>query len=249
MTALGVSLRILLSILLLLSVVPLAFSPKVNSQQFTTATILLTTITTATSSSARTVTSAQTTGFTWSFTVTARLGTGRYSCEVGFVPFPFNITRSQTIHVDYSSDLPTDFALFNAPTFTAWMMQPYPCNFMLGFSKSGITSGSFDIPLSAGPSENPYWFVFIHSGSGIWPKIQIAVNGVLLQNPVTLASTHIITGTKILTSYQTLQVPFLQANASWLVPVVLVAIVIVLLLVTWKSSWKPRKRLWIIGTK
>lgn len=250
-TCLRVSPKVLLSLLLIVSVVPLFFVQNVNSQQFRT----LTSYTTITATSAsleyysQATTSVQTTGFTWSFTLTYRLGTGYYSCLAGFTPFPFNITRSQTIHIDYSSDIQTDFALFNSPTFAAWTMQSDPCFFMLYFNKMGVTSGSYDVSLDPGTGQaakgnNPYWFVFLHRGSGILPKIRIAVNGFLLQQPtfVTLTNTHMITGTEPLTSYKTEQVPFLEANASWLILVASAGAVVALLLTPRPRRRKPRRK-------
>jgi hypothetical protein len=234
--------RLVVPLLLLLSVVPLFFAQNVMSQQFRTLTSYTTT--TATGSSleyySQATTSARTTGFTQSFTLTARLSSGQSSCLVGIIRFPFNITSSQTVHVDYSSSLSTDFALFNAPTFAAWAMQPQ-CYFWMGFSKSSITRGTFDIPLDPGSGQvvklnNPYWLIFLHRGPGIFPKITVAVNGVLLQEPtfLTLTSTHMLTRTRTLTSYETQEIPFLEANGSWLMPLAIVIIVAVMLLVTWR---------------
>jgi hypothetical protein len=236
--------RFLLPVLLLLSVLPLFFAQPVVSQQFRTLTSYTTT--TATSSSleyySQATTSVRTTGFTQSFTLTYRLGSGQSSCLVGIIRFPFNITSSQTVHVDYSSSISTDLALFNEPTFVAWATQPQ-CYFWMGFSKSSITSGAFDIPLDPGSGQvvrlnNPYWLIFLHRGLGIFPKIAVAVNGVLLQEPtfVALTSTHMLTRTRTLTSYETQEIPFLEANGSWLLPLAIVIIVAVLLLVTWRRK-------------
>jgi hypothetical protein len=245
--------RLLMPVLLLLSVAPLFSAQTVMSQQFSTLTSYRTT--TGTSSSleyySQRITAVQTKGFTWSFTITHRIGTGPYpfSCLVGVAPFPYNITRSQTVHVDYSSNTPTDFALFDSTKFTSWLAGgfPNPCDIMVRVSKDGaqgVTSGSYDIAVS--PSGNPYWFIFVGSPS-IVPKIGVVVNGILLQEPtfVTLTNTYLIKDTSTLTSFETQQLqqpPILASNGSWLLPLAIVVIVAALLFVTWPRKGKKRRR-------
>jgi hypothetical protein len=231
--------RLLVSVLLLISVIPSISSQGVLSQQFRTLTSYTTT--TATGSSleyySQPTTLLRTTGGTVTFTLTHAVREGLTVCYGGLTPLLVNITRSQTIHVDISANMPTDFALYDLSSFTFWMLH-IGCELMpVGFTKLSVTQGSFDIPVS--PSGNPYWFVFIHRGPGVYPKISVVVNGILLQQPtfVTLTSTHMLTRTRTLTSYQTQEIPFLEANAKWLLPLAIVVIVAALLLVTW-----PRKK-------
>jgi hypothetical protein len=241
--------RLVMPVLLLLSVVPLLFVQNVMSQQFRTLTSYTTT--TGTSSSleyySEATVSTKTIGFTWTFSVTGRLGRSP-GCLAGYAAFPFTITTSQTVHVDYTSSSPTDFALYDSQAFGAWQLGLVdPCNLFIAFKELGVTSGSFDIPMS--PSGNPYWFIFIHRGSGTYPQIRMAVNGVLLPQAafVTLTSTHMLTRTETIASYETQQVPFLEANGEWLLPLGIVVIVAAVLIVTWltlgrKGTRRRKKR-------
>jgi ribosomal protein L40E len=215
--------RLLTSILLLWSMIPLFFAQTAMSAQLTTLTSYA--AITGTSSSleyySQATTLVKTTGFTSSFTVTYNVGSGRSSCLVGIMMFPFNITRSQTVHVDFPATLPTDIAIFNEASFFAWTMNAQ-CYFWLYFSKSDVTSGSYDVNLNPGNGgdiklNNPYWLIFLHRGSALPPKIRVAVNGLLLEQPtfVTLTNTHLITNTRTATSlhYSTLQSPIDQVRS------------------------------------
>jgi hypothetical protein len=142
-----------------------------------------------------------------------------------------------------------DFFLF--PSFNEYMNWELSagCNFdsvqNALVKQQAHVSYSLDWPL---PDSGNLVAAFLYTSHGEMSNADISVtyqilyqatSSVTTQVTLMIGSTTQVTLTDTLTNVKTVEVPFLEANASWLVPLVLVAIVVVLFLVL---RMRPRKR-------
>jgi hypothetical protein len=254
-----ISPKVLLSTLLVLSAIPLIFAPLVSSQQvFKTITTQTTNTITNTinhqSSVTITVATTQTVLVTTVTLTTLRLAIGVTSGACVTEAIELN-SPQQTIHVEYSSNAPIDMWAFSD---LMWLQLWYDTNFHLrgadpcnpgigptyGYATYNLarsqTIGSANFLMGAG---GKVLYIVYHRdvNPNVTPVVRLSVNG--LSMAVTMTSTSSIifqetqTQTVTATMFETREVPFLEANASWLIPLALVVIVAVLLFATW-----PRKR-------
>jgi hypothetical protein len=239
--------------LLVMSAVSLFFAPKVNSQQFTTISSRITSTLTRTSSWISNVTITQTTLVTTATLTTLRLFIGGMggACvteAIDLNPPPpgagaFWVGSVQKVHLDYTSNAQIDiWVLSNLMWSQLWYDTTFhrggadPCDPGLG-PTYGYASYRLAVMERSGSADfvmGPNMLYIVHRRDmdpGVTPVVKLSVNGV--SRVITLASTSIflVTDTQTTTTFLTKEVPFLEANATWLLPVVLVVIVLVLFLV------------------
>jgi ribosomal protein L40E len=148
--------------------------------------------------------------------------------------YPVNST-GVPIHVNYVAGQPFDVYLMTALQWGLWYISegavcPPPPQYYL--AKTSISSsGSFDV--TANPSGNPFVLVFLTQGPLVNPAVALSMGPTVgLQTTTTTGSypattitiPYPATLTQTLTTYSIEQVPFLQANASWLIPVLVLAV-------------------------
>jgi hypothetical protein len=150
------------------------------------------------------------------------------------------------IHVNYVAGQPFDVYLMTSLEWGMWYFGgavcPPPPQYYL--AKVSIhSSGSFDV--NANPTGNPFALVFLTQGPLVNPALDLSMGPTVGFQTTTTTGSHPVatvaipyaaTLTQTLTAHRIEQVPFLQANAYWLLPLIVVAIVALLVIYKW-----PRK--------
>jgi hypothetical protein len=241
------------SILLLLSVVPLVFPASAIGQQFTTITTSLPYTTTQTNTATQVTFVGTTTRMSSQYWATQTVA-GGYAppCTVGLGPTVI-APVPETVHVDYSSNVLFDFYIFTSDHFLYWAFSPFNthvCDSPLSdFSQKGTSSGSFDftfLPDNGANSayhNNPYQFVFIQQNEA-QALVKVTVSGLIVGSASTFTLTSTVTLSSMIpsTRTETVEVPFIQAYGSWLIPIAIIAVLIVGFLVFRISSRKMKTR-------
>jgi ribosomal protein L40E len=99
-------------------------------------------------------------------------------------------------------------------------------------AKTSISSsGSFDV--TTNPSGNPFILVFLTQGPLVNPALALSMGPAVGLQTTTMTASYPVTTitipypatlTQTLTTYSIEQLPFLQANATWLIPVLVLAV-------------------------
>jgi hypothetical protein len=253
--SLRVAPRVVLPVLLMFSLVPLFLVPDVHSQNFSfrTVTSTLTSVQTTTiHSTSYSVSSVGSLQFgthgSWSSTQSGGqsyfmniLSYGGTACAVSWLSFQSQ--KGLRISFALSADDSIDFFIIAGNNWRGGACDYSSSQFVLKADQ--VTAYSLNW---TSPDDQPYYFLFLYRGHGI-------NNGVVLSsfqasNPASTKQTQtfVIQTTAYLTGFQTyiqtqtIEVPFLEANASWLLAVALLAIVIALFLVTRRRAGKAPKR-------
>lgn len=247
MVFLRTSPKVLLSMLLLLSVIPLFFAPKVNSQQYTTYTTF-TTLTTSFATTFGTTTTATAWGGGFSVGSSGQISS---RCNLRVVNIYGAIAGDMmtgTFRATNPSGQPAPITLYisnrqQAVAYLAaqfqYMQNPYqspdPCTFAPEhlLEVDGVSSYSFKFAV---PADGQYVLHFFNYNPANTAIISLMV---YLEHGTTVSQN--VTATQTLTYYQTFEVPFFQASASWLAPVALFAILVVLFLALRMRTGKHRR--------
>jgi len=248
MVFLRTSRKVLLSMLLLLSAIPLLLAPKVNSQQYSTYTAF-TTLTTSFATTLGTTTTATAWGGGLSIGSSGQISS---RCNLRVVNIYGAIAGDMmtgTFKATNPSGQPTPITLYvtnrqQAVAYLAAQFQymqnphqfPDPCTFAPEhlLEVDGLSSYSFKFAI---PADGQYILHFFNYN----PANTAIVSLMVYLEHGTTASRN-LTATQTLTYYQTIEVPFFQANASWLAPVTLFAVLVVLFLALRMRTGKRRKR-------
>jgi hypothetical protein len=246
--------KTLFSVLLVLSAVSIVATQNVSSQQFTTSTFTQTT--SFYSASYYTETS------TGMVTSTAALQFRRSNDPSSLCYFTgiSSFHTNGSTHIEYSASGPMIIYVLGyldngsrALWFTEFALGSFsfdPCDFSLitprweqdivyfrEISRSSYpATESLDVNLPE--SSGPYGFVIIAPLSDAPPSITLTVGPV--SGVFTATSTAPIPVTKTLTFFTTLEVPFLQANAEWLAPIAIVAVLALGFVIFRMTSKKTR---------
>lgn len=124
-----------------------------------------------------------------------------------------------------------DFYIMNSTDFEKWN---WSFCFAAPIQGGALGVTSYNLDWSA-PSDGTYYFLFGNRG-----YFNVQISGFL---PVTLVSTVKMQTTRSTTTIrQTIEIPFLQANASWLLPLVIVIVVAVMLFIKWPRKGHRKRR-------
>ena len=204
------------------------------SQGFTTITTRATTTFVASTMSYSTSSTILSDSLTLSKAARGQYG-DRCVYAVGLVTPP-TLEKDDTFYVTFQADQPLDVYIINI--VAGLMMEKFgigsSCTIPPEFSDRemfGVTSGSFT--LDASTDLAPYLIWLVKKDYRYWeaayPRVSFSI--VRQSEVTTITNAYQITLTRTFDSFRTVEVPFLEANAKWLAPAVLVAIVLVLFLV------------------
>ena len=246
--AVRISPKVLLSMLLLVSVVPLFFAPNVNSQQFTTVTSFQTSTTTSTETRSSTIPNfmylpvpmpVPSKGYTCQFSALEIV-----NIRTGFTLSTFVILSPWLLPTSlYAPRLTFDLYLLDPQAFNEYRQRSQQnhqivCDPLSIPSIHPFFQGKDHFVYSfnfTSPMDTNYWLLIVNRNT--YTSIEVGIDVDVIE-PYSVTGTQTLTFTKLETS----EIPFLQANASWLLPVALFAVVVVLFLALRMRTEKRRKR-------
>lgn len=228
--------------------------PSINSQEFSTKTTTTQSTLTETTMSPSYYYQTTTVGVTLTATVTYVLTAAHAGCRLGW--FSFNVSRTGEMHIDYSTNQPSDFYVLTLWQWGLWAglapqfgSSPY-CNPISDVHYHVDSSSSYDLNLN--PADNPYFFIMVGGIGSQYPQIKLAMGpfdtGRSIAVTFTLTQLLPVTSTETSTYRRTLttEIPFLLSSRG--LPYVLVTIAIAiavlfgaLFLVYYHKSQKIRR--------